>query len=283
MISDRPADTHGGNLRLLAAGFIGNVLEWYDFAVYGFFAGTIGTVFFPSDDPASSLIAAFGAFAAGFLMRPLGSIVLGHVGDRLGRKKLLVLSILAMALPTFAIGLLPTHADIGATAAVLMVVLRMVQGVSVGGEYVGSGVFLAERAPPHRRGLFAALSSAGLVGGMLLGSAIGALITNLLTADQITAWGWRLPFLSGLVLGGVALALRLTIPDECLPENRSKAPLIEAVTQHGKGIFLGAAVVMVVAATFYITWIYVPTWFVRDMNVPGRPHWKSMPSTCCSR
>jgi MHS family proline/betaine transporter-like MFS transporter len=146
--------------------------------------GTIGTLFFPSDDPASSLIAAFGAFAAGFLMRPLGSIVLGHVGDRLGRKKLLVLSILAMALPTFSIGLLPTHADIGATAAVLMVVLRMVQGFSVGGEYVGSGVFLAERAPPHRRGIFAALSSAGLVGGMLLGSAIGALITNLLTATR---------------------------------------------------------------------------------------------------
>jgi MHS family proline/betaine transporter-like MFS transporter len=267
MSSDRPADTHGKNLWLLAAGFIGNVVEWYDFAVYGFFAGTIGSLFFPSDDPTSSLIAAFGAFAAGFLMRPLGSIVLGHVGDRLGRKKLLVFSVLAMGLSTFAIGLLPTNADIGATAAVLMVLLRMIQGVSVGGEYVGSGVFLAERAPPHRRGLFAALCSAGLMGGMLLGSAVGALITNLLTADQITAWGWRLPFLAGLLLGGVALALRLTIPDEQLPENRSRAPLIEAITQHGKGIFLGVVIIMVLAATWYITFIYMPTWLVRHMNV----------------
>jgi MHS family proline/betaine transporter-like MFS transporter len=121
--------------RAILAGMIGNVMEWYDFAVYGYLAGIIGHDFFPSEDPRSSLLAAFGAFAAGFLMRPVGSVIFGHVGDRVGRMAALVLSVLAMAVSTLLIGLLPTHAQVGATASALLVLLRLVQGLSVGGEY----------------------------------------------------------------------------------------------------------------------------------------------------
>ncbi|MFH1299939.1 MAG: MFS transporter, partial [Planctomycetota bacterium] len=149
------------NIRVLAAGFIGNILEWYDFAVYGFFAPTIGKLFFPSDNPTTSLIAAFGAFAAGFLMRPVGAVLFGHIGDRVGRKKALMLSVMMMAVPTLLVGVLPTHAQIGVSAAVLMVLLRMIQGVSVGGEYTSSFVFLVEHAPPHRRAFFGSWSMIG--------------------------------------------------------------------------------------------------------------------------
>src|SRR5688572_29340070 len=121
--------------RFIAAGVAGNVMEWYDFAVYGYFAQTIGQHFFPSKDPAASLIAAFGVFAAGFLMRPFGGLVFGHIGDRIGRKAALTFSVVAMAIPTFLIGLVPDHAQIGVAASVLVVILRLVQGLSVGGEY----------------------------------------------------------------------------------------------------------------------------------------------------
>ena len=253
--------------RLIAAGFIGNVLEWYDFAVYGFFAATIGTLFFPSGYSTLSLIAAFGAFAVGFLMRPIGAILFGHIGDRYGRRRLLIISALAMGLATFAIGLLPTYADIGVTAAVLMVGLRMIQGLSVGGEYVGSGVFLAERAPAGRRGFYAGFSTAGLVGGLLLGSVVGVLITDVLSPEQIAAWGWRLPFLAGLLLGGVALVLRLTIAAVPLPEAPSRAPVIEAVKRHGLRILHAAAIIVLLAASWYIAVIYLPTWMVRHLDM----------------
>ena len=124
--------------KVIAAGVTGNVLEWYDFAVYGFFAPIIGRLFFPSDDPTVSLIASFGAFAAGFLMRPIGGIIFGFIGDKIGRKRALVLSVLLMAIPSGMIGILPDHATIGVSAAVLMVLMRMLQGMAVGGEYTSS-------------------------------------------------------------------------------------------------------------------------------------------------
>ena len=156
--------------RAVIAGAIGNVLEWYDFAVYAFFAGTIGRLFFPQANEVDSLIAAFGVFAAGYLMRPLGGIIFGHIGDRYGRKPVLVFSTLAMAVPTFAIGLLPTDAQIGTAAAVLLVIMRLLQGLSIGGEYTGSVVYLAERAEQGKRGLLCTAS--------ILGAGIGTLSSS---------------------------------------------------------------------------------------------------------
>src|SRR4030095_16449270 len=174
--------------RFIIAGIAGNVMEWYDFAVYGYFAQTIGQHFFPSKDPVASLIAAFGVFAAGFLMRPIGGLVFGHIGDRIGRKAALTLSVVAMAVPTFLIGMLPDYAQIGVTASVLLVVLRLVQGLSIGGEYTTSVVFLVDGAAPNRRGLMGSGSIFGAVAGILLGSAIGAMLTSVWSSDTVYAW-----------------------------------------------------------------------------------------------
>ena len=182
--------------KVIAAGVTGNVLEWYDFAVYGFFAPIIGRLFFPSDDPTVSLIASFGAFAAGFLMRPIGGIIFGFIGDKIGRKRALVLSVLLMAIPSGMIGILPDHATIGVSAAVLMVLMRMLQGMAVGGDYTSSIVSLAEQAPSKRRGFFTSWTLVGAVGGILLGSGVGALLSNLLSAEAVADWGWRIAFLS---------------------------------------------------------------------------------------
>jgi len=202
--------------RPILAGIVGNVMEWYDFAVYGYFAAIIGRHFFPAENPVSSLLAAFGVFAAGFLMRPVGSIVFGHIGDRAGRKAALTLSVLAMAIPTLLIGLLPTFAQIGLAAPALLVLLRLVQGLSVGGEYGTSITFLVERASPERRGFFGGWSVVGATGGILLGSAVGAVVTTVLGAAETAAWGWRVPFLLGITVGLTGLYLRRTLIEERL-------------------------------------------------------------------
>src|SRR5262245_43947254 len=186
--SDDPIHPAHLPLRLIAAGTAGNVMEWYDFAVYGYFAAPIGRHFFPSSDATTSLIAAFGVFAAGFLMRPLGGVVFGHIGDHVGRKAALTISVLAMATPTFLIGLLPGHAVLGPTAAVLLVILRMIQGLSVGGEYTTSIVFLVEGAGRNHQGFAGSWSGFGAVGGILLGSAVGALVAVMFPTQLVHGW-----------------------------------------------------------------------------------------------
>ncbi len=168
--------------RVVTAGLVGNVLEWYDFAIYGFFAPILAAQFFPSGNRMVSLLAAFGAFAVGFLMRPVGAAVFGHIGDRYGRARALLLSVAMMAIPTVLMGLLPTYATIGIAASFLIVLLRMFQGMAVGGEFTSSIVFLAERAPPSRRGFFASMSMFGATTGTLLGAAVGAALSRALSA-----------------------------------------------------------------------------------------------------
>src|SRR5215813_9470415 len=196
--------------RVVAAGIAGNVMEWYDFSVYGYFARTIGNLYFPADDPRTSLLAAFAVFAIGFLMRPLGAVLFGHIGDRVGRGPALLWSVIAMAVPTFVIGLLPTYAEIGIVASLLMLLCRIAQGLAVGGEYTGSAVFLAETADPQKRGAASAWAPFGAVAGILLGSAMGAAILNAMPLEQVVAWGWRIPFLFGVVVGGVGFILHST-------------------------------------------------------------------------
>ncbi len=252
--------------RVLAAGFVGNVLEWYDFAVYGFFAPTIGALFFPSDDPSTSLIAAFGAFAAGFLMRPVGAILFGLIGDLRSRKRALTLSVLVMAVPTFLLGLLPTHAQIGLAAAALLVALRMVQGISAGGEYTSSFVFLVEHAPEGRRGFFGSWSLIGATGGILLGSAVGALVTTLTTDEQLMAWGWRLPFLSSVVVAAVGWVVRHGVSESPSAGDRTGSPLAEAVAGSWKQLLQGAGLNVMSAVVFNIVFIYMATWLVEQVG-----------------
>jgi MHS family proline/betaine transporter-like MFS transporter len=252
--------------KVVAAGIAGNVMEWYDFAVYGYFARTIGNLYFPSDDPKASLLAAFGVFAAGFLMRPLGAVLFGYIGDRVGRGPSLLWSVLAMAAPTFAIGLLPTYSQIGVSASILMVIFRLMQGLAVGGEYTGSAVFLAETAHPDRRGFAAAWAPFGAVGGILLGSAAGTLVLNALPLDQVVAWAWRVPFLLGVVVGGVGFILRRRMPHD-KPAAAAGFPLFKAFAQHPVQMFQVMALSLVNAVCFYLIFVYIITWMKQAANI----------------
>jgi MHS family proline/betaine transporter-like MFS transporter len=194
--------------RAIIAGVAGNVMEWYDFSVYGYFAANIGRHFFPAQDTVSSLIAAFGVFAAGFLMRPLGGLLFGYIGDKMGRKMALTTSVALMAIPTFLIGALPTFQQIGVTASVLLVLMRLFQGLSVGGEYTISAVFLVEHSAAGHRGFFGSFAEVGACTGILLGSAFSGLVTTVLDRAMVDSWGWRIPFLIGVTVGIVGLYIR---------------------------------------------------------------------------
>jgi len=246
--------------RTIAAGTIGNLLEWYDFAIYGYFAATIGRVFFPAEDPVAQVLAAFGIFALGYLMRPLGGMVVGHIGDRHGRRAALTFSIVAMAVPTFLVGVLPGHATLGVAAPVLLTVLRMIQGLSVGGEATTSMVFLVERAPAGRRGLVGSLASLAANGGFLMGSAIGAAFAALLPADALADWGWRIPFLLGLLVGLAGWWLRRLLEDEPPLPRPAAAPIVDTLRHHGGAVARVAGVTVFNAVGFYLMFLYIVTW-----------------------
>lgn len=248
-------------LRLIAAGVVGNIMEWFDFAIYGYFAATIGRHFFPSENPTTSLIAAFGVFAAGFLMRPLGGLVFGHIGDRIGRKPALTLSVLAMAIPTFLIGILPGYATLGYAAPVLLVILRMIQGLSVGGEYTTSIVFLVEGADRHHRGFAGSWSGFGAAGGILLGSAVGALVAATMPPDVVSQWGWRLPFLGGLLVGLMGLVIRRHVPDVRIRAHPAGAsPVWTALRTEWRTILRIALINVINGVGFYVVFVYLVTY-----------------------
>jgi MFS transporter, MHS family, proline/betaine transporter len=244
----------------MAAGAIGNVLEWYDFAVYGYFAASIGRVFFPEQDKVAQLLAAFGVFAIGFLMRPVGGAVFGHIGDRFGRRTALVASVAAMAGPTFLIGVLPGYAVLGLAAPILLTLLRMVQGLSVGGEYTTSIVFLVERARPEHRGVIGAVADIGCVTGILAGSATGAALEWVLPAQVMDAWGWRVPFWIGLFVGLAGLALRRGLKDEAPSHAPERAPLRTVFAEHWRLLAWLAGVSVFGAVGFYLMFVYIVSW-----------------------
>jgi len=252
---------HWSSRRTIIAGIVGNVLEWYDFGVYGFFASIIAVHFFPSENPSVSLIATFGAFAAGFLMRPVGACVFGHIGDRYSRGRALQLSVICMAIPTFLIGLLPTYETIGVTAAVLMVLMRMMQGMAVGGEYTSSIVFLAENAPVGKRAFYTSWSMFGATGGILLGSAVGAFMNAALSPEALNSWGWRLAFLGGIVVSLAGFFIRRGLGQQP-PVTHEKLPLVVAFKSHGKDIFHIVGLNVAFAVTFYAIFVYLVTWLV---------------------
>ncbi len=260
-------------IRTIAAGAIGNVLEWYDFALYGYLAPIIADLFFPSDDPAVSLVKTFGVFAAGFFMRPLGSLVFGHIGDKFGRKQALALSIIVMAIATTLIGLLPTYHQIGLWAAVLLTVLRLFQGLSVGGEYTTSVSFLVEHAPPNRRGLIGSFGLFGAVLGILLGSAIGALLTGILSKESLYSYGWRIAFLVGIPLGLLGFYIRRKIEETPgfkqieEAEEIAKYPLLETLRTAPKEFFKNIGLSTLQAVSFYVLFVYLTTYYSKVLGI----------------
>jgi MHS family proline/betaine transporter-like MFS transporter len=264
-MDDKPAPTSGR--RVVFAGLIGNVMEWYDFAVYGYFASIIGRQFFPSDNPSVSLLAAFGAFAAGFLVRPLGGLVFGRIGDVVGRQRAMTLSVLAMAIPTVLIGLLPTYDMIGVAAPIAIVLLRIIQGLSVGGEYTSSLVFLAEHAKPNRRARTAIWGMWGATAGILMGSAVGAVVSNFVSDDQLVRWGWRLPFLIGAMVAVTGYLVRHGIHAP-VPAAERKSPIRDTFGKHRMDVLRVALLNVGLGVGFYAAFVYAVTYIESIDKLP---------------
>ncbi len=269
--------------RTVTAGAIGNALEWYDFGLVGYFAPIISSQFFPSADPRVALLNTFGVFAAGFLMRPLGAILFGHVGDRLGRKRALGLSVLLMAVPTALVGLLPTYHQVGVAAPLLLLLVRLLQGLSVGGEYVGSMSYLAESAPPGRRGFESSWCNvSGGVGG-LVGAGLATVLTRVLTLEQVADWGWRLPFLLSIPAGMASWRLRQTIAESpCFTEVRregqvARVPLRESLRSDRAAFLTIAGLSLMASIGWYLPWVWLVTW-LDDINQPPLPQWEALGS-----
>ena len=254
--------------RVIAAGMIGNALEWYDFAIYGYFAVQIGRHFFPHGDAVAQLLSAFGVFAIGYLMRPIGGVLVGHIGDRFGRRTALVFSVTAMAMPTFLMGLLPGYQTIGVLAPVGLTLLRVLQGLSVGGEYTSSMVFLVEHAPEGRRGLMGALAATGGAIGTLLGSVVGAAFAASMSTAALDAWGWRIPFLLGLVVGFAGYILRRHVLETGVAEKRMRAPIVETLRDHRRVVATFAGLSVFSAVTFYIGFVYMVSWLQTADGIP---------------
>jgi MHS family proline/betaine transporter-like MFS transporter len=271
-MSETTAAPH--RLRTVLAGMIGNVLEWYDFALFGFLAPILSPLFFPTEDRLASLLATYGIFALGFLMRPVGGVLFGHIGDRLGRKKALEWSVLLMALPTTVLGLLPTYAQVGLFAPLLLTLLRMVQGLSVGGEFIGSISFLGEHAPARRRGFLGSWSTTSACLGNLLGSGTAAFVGIVLSPEDLATWGWRVPFLCGILVGAVGVWLRRGVAES--PQFRQAAaegevarlPLLVALRRDRRAILTTAGLTLMLSVGYYLPWVWLPTWMSRLLPHP---------------
>ena len=256
--------------RGIVAGVVGNMLEWYAFALFGFFAAQIGAHFFPARNATASLLAAYGTFAAGFLMRPIGGAVFGWIGDRFGRKQALMWSVLAMALPSFCIGILPSEATIGLAAPVLLLVFRLLQGLAVGGEYMASSVFLVEGAEPGKRGWMGAWSPFGCFAGTLLGSTAGLIVNTTLSPSAVMAYGWRIPFIVGLVVGLGGITIRRHFVERVPHQPPAKSPLAESFRTHWRTMLHLVLLVAGLSVGFYTTFVYSATWLKQVAGVPAR-------------
>ncbi|HEX7485440.1 MAG TPA: MFS transporter [Vicinamibacterales bacterium] len=246
-------------LRTALAGLIGNVLEWFDFAVYGYFASDIGKQFFPQSSHTAQQLLAFAVFALGFVARPFGSLVLGQVGDRIGRRALLTLSIALMGGATLGLGLLPTYAQAGVIAPVLLVLMRLVQGFSLGGEFTGSMVYTTEKASQKMRGLVSSSTAAGTTIGFMIGSGTAWLVNTWLGPEQVSAWGWRIPFIGSVIFCVVGWLLRRGISEtaEGLKARAIRPPLIPSIVADWLPIVQTFGIVGMTNAAYYLTFTYV--------------------------
>lgn len=263
----------GVRRRVIGASFIGNFVEWFDYAVYGYLAVTISIVFFPTGDGTGNLLATFALFAISFLVRPLGGFFWGHLGDRIGRRTALAWSILIMSLATFCIALIPGHDSIGIAAPILLLLARVVQGFSASGEYAGASAFLVEYAPHGRRGIYAAVVPASTAAGLLFGSLIAALLTATLTPDQLHSWGWRLPFLLAAPLGLIGRYIRTKLEDtpafRRLAESEAAphAPARDLFVTHWRALLLAFGAVLLNAVGFYVILSYMPTYLSTQVGL----------------
>ena len=258
------------NMRKVAlTSLAGTSIEWYDFFLYGAAAALIfPKAFFPEATPAMALILSFGTFAAGFIARPVGGIIFGHFGDRIGRKKTLIIALLLMGISSTMIGLLPTYAMIGIAAPILLTVLRFAQGIAIGGQWGGAMLLVTESAPADKRGYYGAFAQAGAPVGVILANLALIITSSLVSEDFFLTWGWRIPFIASVILIGISMYIQLNLEDtkafkELETSNREKqeteaaktiirSPILEALRKYPKRIVLAAGAFLSVQVTFYI-------------------------------
>jgi MHS family proline/betaine transporter-like MFS transporter len=261
-------------IRVVLSAMIGNALEWYDFALYGYFATLIAKLFFPMEDPVASLLATYGAFAAGFVMRPVGGLLFGYIGDQKSRKKALQWSIYLMAVPTAAIGFLPTFEHIGWFAPILLTLIRLVQGLSMGGEFTGSIIFIVEHADPKSRGFSGSLAPMSAVFGILLGSGIAALLSTVMSPHSLSSWGWRIPFALSIFGGAIGSYMRRMLADpktfqEMKAQKKERTfPLTELLKNYKRQMITVFLIDLIVAVGFYIVVTFVVSYLENFIKLP---------------
>jgi MFS transporter, MHS family, shikimate and dehydroshikimate transport protein len=256
------------------ASFIGTAIEWYDFFLYGTAAALVfGQLFFPEATPLQGTLLAFATYGVGFFARPVGGIIFGHYGDRIGRKTMLVLSLLIMGIATFLIGLLPTFESVGVLAPILLVVLRLFQGIGVGGEWGGAVLMAVEHAPAGRRGFFGSWPQMGVPAGLLLANVVFFISSTAVPEEQFLAWGWRIPFLLSIILIGVGLFIRLRIMETPafmqVQESHTEAqmPILDVLRTYPKNVLLAMGMRIAENGTFYILTAFVLTYIVEEVGL----------------
>ena len=263
----RPLDRHV--IRTIIAASIGAVFEWYDLLIYAMFVPTLSKLFFPTADPTVGVLLGLSTFASAWLVRPLGAMVIGSYADKVGRKPAMVLSALLMMIGTGLTGLLPSYAAIGVAAPALLVLARLIQGFSAGGEFGSATALLAEQ-DPNRRGFYASLQWAASGFAVLLASLAAYAVNTLLTPDQVAAWGWRVPFIFGLLIGPVAVYIRsqLDEPEEFLEADHADSPMAELLATDKTRVLLGAGLVAAGACGSFLN-TYMPTFAFTKLGLPA--------------
>ncbi len=262
--------------RVIVASLIGTSLEWYDFFIYGTAAALVfNKIFFPDFEPLVGTLLAFATYAVGFVARPLGGVIFGHYGDKLGRKNVLVITLLLMGIATFAIGLMPTYAAIGIWAPILLVALRFVQGLGLGGEWGGAVLMTLESGDPKRRGLNASWPQVGVPIGLLLANGVISLVDSVTTDAAFESWGWRVPFLLSGVLVIVGLWIRMTIAESPLfrelevSDKKVRAPIVDVVRLYPKQVLLAIGARVGVDVAFYTFVLFITTYIVTYLELPN--------------
>jgi MFS transporter, MHS family, shikimate and dehydroshikimate transport protein len=269
-----PSASHSKMRSIILASSIGTIMEWYDFLIYGMAAALVfNKLFFPNFDPLAGTLASLATYAVGFLARPLGGALFGHFGDRLGRKSMLILTLLTMGLTTFVIGLLPTYSTIGILAPILLIVLRLIQGIGLGGEWGGAALIVLEHSPPGKRGFYGSFVQIGFPIGLVLATLSFALVTKLPEADLL-AWGWRIPFLVSIVLLGIGTFVRARVDETPVFESLkagghlSKNPVGEAVVKNFRTFWIAVGLKISEVSWVYMLTVFVVVYATTKLSLP---------------
>jgi MFS transporter, MHS family, shikimate and dehydroshikimate transport protein len=273
-IRDAAAVPKGGMATVVFASSVGTIVEWYDFFIYGIAAALVfNTLFFPNIDPLAGTLASLATFSVGFIARPIGGAIFGHFGDRLGRKIMLMITMVIMAVGTFAVGCLPTYQQIGVWAPILLVTLRFIQGIGLGGEWGGASLMVIEHAPSGRRGLFGSLVQIGGPLGLVMSSGVFALVT-MITEENFMSWGWRIPFLLSIVLLGLGWFVRARVPETPVFEAikrrgaLSNNPVVEAIVENPRSFLVAVGLKLSEVSWFYILTIFIVVYATGQLNLP---------------